>query len=402
VCVCVCVCMCVCVYKHTHTHTHARAWHTHANAHTDARAHAHTHAHTLIPIIHDHASQVHTYTHICAQRPLLLKCMSRRLCPCVECELEPVVDTRTWRKHTGEIARGVRDRTIAGVPKTKKPAVGVEVAVGMEVAVEHEGRTGARYAMEMSELVSTGAVNVTGMQKVLQSTSSHFQSYLPEPIVIPKTWYLARKIAVGGKEPLPFTRDFCPKCDHLFGVAKEDEKCPNCAAPTRYTFGKATRQAQYFDVADKCARLFATKYHASRILPATDKPCPTERPAAREISSAFDGSILQELYHDCTHDYKEFCLYFTCCNDGVEVTKGTSYTPITAELLNLPSELRGLLASIWLLGYVHASYDHTHYVYAYDDSVRMCTYRIVVYISYAHTVPCAGICPPKSKTTKQC
>jgi hypothetical protein len=45
-------------------------------------------------------------------------------------------------------------------------------------------------------------------------------------------------------------------------------------------------------------------------------------------------------------------LYFACSNDGVEVTKNVTYTPITAKLLNLPGELRGMLANIWLLGYM--------------------------------------------------
>jgi hypothetical protein len=72
----------------------------------------------------------------------------------------------------------------------------------------------------------------------------------------------------------------------------------------------------------------------------------------RELRGVFDGSILENLYHKCPDDYKDNTLFFAISNDGVEVTKKTSYTPIVAKLLNLPAEVRGLLSSIWLLGYM--------------------------------------------------
>ena len=37
-------------------------------------------------------------------------------------------------------------------------------------------------------------------------------------------------------------------------------------------------------------------------------------------------------------------------NDGVEVRKNISYTPVTLNILNLPGELRGALGTMLLLG----------------------------------------------------
>lgn len=51
------------------------------------------------------------------------------------------------------------------------------------------------------------------------------------------------------------------------------------------------------------------------------------------------------IYTMCRGDI----LYLTQCNDGVEVQEHGSYTPVTAEVLNLPPTIRRLLGSIWFL-----------------------------------------------------
>jgi hypothetical protein len=277
--------------------------------------------------------------------------MGRRMCPCVACASCPVVDTRTWKIHAGEIARGVRMRVADAPPPHPLGNVVPPVEADPCVLAEVDD-TALRHAIEMSELVSTGAVNATGMEAVLKSTSRWYQPHLPDNVTVPKTWYRARRMATAGKEPVSFTRDFCPVCDHLFRVAKSDEHCPRCNATTRFTDGAATRQGRYFDVDDKCIRLFATQYNASRILPPTDQARPVAAVENRVLHGVFDGTILEALYHKYDPAIKDSCLYFALSNDGVEVTKKTSYTPIVAKLLNLPAEMRGLLSSIWLLGYM--------------------------------------------------
>jgi len=278
--------------------------------------------------------------------------MGKRLCPCVPCESNPVVDNRTWSKHAGEIARGVRQRLHVAVAQRPPLPVDNSPPVDDLGGAEELDQTTLHYAMEMSELVATGSVKATGMEAVLKSTSRWFQPHLPIEVTVPKSWHRAKNMAVKGKKPVSFTRDFCPGCDHLFAVTPSDVDCPRCNNATRYTDGVAARQGQYFDVDDKCIRLFATQFTASRTLPPTDQARPSTPMANRELHGVFDGSILEALYHKCPEAYKEFCLFFALSNDGVEVTKKTSYTPIVAQLLNLPAEMRGLLSSMWLLGYM--------------------------------------------------
>ncbi len=71
----------------------------------------------------------------------------------------------------------------------------------------------------------------------------------------------------------------------------------------------------------------------------------------RELRDCFDGSLLNDFLADQVVE-QEKALFFTLSNDGVELRKNQSYTPITCKCLNLPPKLRGLLASIWLLGYM--------------------------------------------------
>jgi len=46
------------------------------------------------------------------------------------------------------------------------------------------------------------------------------------------------------------------------------------------------------------------------------------------------------------------CIFFAQSNDGVEVTKSTTFTPITAKVLNYNGKMRGLLTNIVLLGFM--------------------------------------------------
>ena len=59
---------------------------------------------------------------------------------------------------------------------------------------------------------------------------------------------------------------------------------------------------------------------------------------------------MQRLQDDIGELWKD-CVFLHVSNDGVEVEKGVSYTPVTARLYDLPPSVRGLLRSILLLSY---------------------------------------------------
>jgi hypothetical protein len=296
-----------------------------------------------------------------------------RLCPCINCVAAPVVDLRTWKLHAGALARGEVARATAANPVEQPVELPVAPAV-VDEQIESDSEivedcTDFHYAMEMAELVATGKVNVTGMEEVLKTTSARYQEHLPPGFAIPASWFKVRKIAVDGREPKFFTRDFCPSCDHLFEEDKDDVHCPDCKQATRYkTMGKnynAVRQAYYFDLDDKCTRTLAGKLQAAMVLPPTTPKRSTDPIKERELNCAFDGSIMETLYHGADPMYKDSTFYFSWSNDGVEVHKNVSFTPIVAKLLNLPKEQRGALACIWLLGYTPRLLQHTRGIYVY-------------------------------------
>jgi hypothetical protein len=291
-----------------------------------------------------------------------------RVCPCVECDINPkgnIRDNRTWKLHATEIATGARHR-VAGIgvapdrhdipsPDRQDIPAQAEEEIEDEPNAEVPRLTSIErlFSMEMAELVANNIVSVTGMEEVLKSAHRRYDEHLPEDVHMPPSWYLAKKGACKGKEPKWFTRDYCPKCDYGFEVNPADTKCPRCEEDTRFDHdGKAPRQAYYFEMDDKIKRVFAAKLLARSALPPTDRPMPDKPIGDRELTSAFDGKILQKLYYESEEKTKDETMYFACSNDGVEVEKGVSYTPITAKLLNFPTALRGLLASIWLLGCV--------------------------------------------------
>lgn len=297
---------------------------------------------------------------------------NRRLCPCVPCEAAPVVDLRTWRRHTSEIAQGVRERACGvqpAAPRAPPPPAGevdgndgsgndadeqIEAAseeVDADAVAEDDSEL--QYSVEMAELVGRGVVNATGMESVLKATHARYQHHLEEGVRIPPTWYMAKKHACEDKEPVWFTRDFCKICDHLFEEDKSDKECPRCNKDTRYDArGKSCRQAYYFSLDDKMRRLFESKFMAERVLPPAESARDCTPMRSRELTGAFSGSIMEDLYHECKDESKDSTLFFACSNDGVEVEKKISYTPIVAKLLNLPAALRSQMACFWLLGYM--------------------------------------------------
>ena len=277
------------------------------------------------------------------------------LCPCVECEHNPFVTKAMWRTHAAEIGRGTRARGVC-LPTNELFPSGPAQAPAEEEEMEQD-TTAEHYSAELTELVADGKVGVTGAECILKATHKNYTRHLAKGVTVPPSWFIAKNLATKGKTAQWFTRDFCPKCDHLFQTDKKDVHCPRCDKDTRYRphkkKRKPARQAYYFSMEDKCKRLFAQKILAAATLPATDDAKPRTPIHNRDLNGPFDGSILESLHHECDASCgKNTCLYFALSNDGVEVEKNVAYTPITAKLLNLPPEMRGLLTCIWLLGYM--------------------------------------------------
>ena len=146
-----------------------------------------------------------------------------------------------------------------------------------------------------------------------------------------------------GSSPKYFTRDFCGVCDYLFDTDGKEKECPQVrCGSARYTrTGRPVRQAYYFDLEDKVRRLYASKFTAGLAGHNTTRPVPQGGIDARELSDAWDADILGTLYHEYDGSDKDDILYLAQSNDGVEVQKNISYTPITAKLLNMPVKMRG-------------------------------------------------------------
>ena len=208
------------------------------------------------------------------------------------------------------------------------------------------------YAAEVQELVARDVVSVTGAEAMLQSTHRMYQPLLPsDKHTIPKTWYRCKQLASEGRLPEFFTRDYCPKCDFLFPKDDKVTECARCEKNTRYKDGKPARVAYFFDIADKVTRVYASEYSARQLAYGTSRPRPAGSLANRVLEDWWDGGIAQELFHNLSDAQKKDYMFFGCSNDGVEVEKNVSYTPATAKVMNAPPDARGMLGSIWLLGF---------------------------------------------------
>jgi hypothetical protein len=282
--------------------------------------------------------QEEEYFHIAA--------MGRRFqhCPCDECRGNPV-EYHTWVRHTKSLATGARKRwqaAVEGLPEAKASgapqAAGEEDIAGSE---ERENSSAHAFAHEIVDLVARNQLTVQGAEACLQATSRHYQGLMPEGCVIPKTWYRCRKTAMDGCTPLYFTRDFCPKCDYLF--EKKERECPEdgCGGQRYTAKGNSIRQAYYFDLEDKIRRLYKSKFTAGEANYNATRPTPSEPLENRELVDCWDASILEDMYHNLEDDNKHDWIYLAQSNDGVEVQKNVSYTPITAKVLNLPLQMRG-------------------------------------------------------------
>ena len=108
----------------------------------------------------------------------------------------------------------------------------------------------------------------------------------------------------------------------------------------------------------------------------------------RELWDAFDGRILDEVYHL----WRELVIFFTFTCDGTEIEKNVSYTPLVIRILNWAPQLRSLLGNLKLVGYLPPGV--TSYNVRFASS--LCTFFI--FHSYVfHTLsvrPAFNVRPP--------
>jgi hypothetical protein len=269
-------------------------------------------------------------------------------CPCSEHKGEFVAYS-TWHRHVQMLAQGSLDRWEATDEahveegSSNDPTVEIKAQEQVENPIQPAVERGVHesYAYEIAELVARNRVNVTGAEAMLKCTHRHYDSALPNDLSLPSTWYECKRIALEGNEAQHFTRDFCPGCDFLFPTDVREKRCPNCEKSTRFKNGKARRQAYYYDISDKIRRIYKSKYLARHASYGTSRPRPEDALENRELVDCWDAGILGTLFHDLPDLEKEDYLYLAQSNDGVEVEKNVTYTPITAYLLNLPPDMRG-------------------------------------------------------------
>ena len=295
-----------------------------------------------------------------------------RPCPCVS-HRGVHVPHSTRQRHAGQLARGVLARWSGDEPVAPEPVAVEQDPDDAKCQLMME-RVGREVAIEITELVALNLVKATGADAVVKIYHRKLGEIVPEDVDLPQSWYMCRKEALAGKEPVCFSRQFCHECDYLFmdnepTDALYEPHCPGCEAKnarrtnrhkknpvdlrfTRFDMRGKPRVAYYFDVDDKVRRLFADKVSAKEAKWGTARAHPGRSMEHRHLDSAWDGSIMEELFHNCTDAEKIHYLYFVHSNDGVEVEKNISYTPLTAKLLNFPPLLRGMLSAIWLLGFL--------------------------------------------------
>ena len=160
-----------------------------------------------------------------------------RPCPCWE-HKNAYVPKSTQMRHLQEIARGVRPRWQG--PNSSENDLEIEERQ-LQVLDEdnedeknsddseaHNFKTCINFAYEFIELVATNLISITGAEAILKITHHNYQKHLPQGIDIPPSWYMCKKFTLDGKEPKYFTRDFCPKCDYLYGAKSRRTYCPVC------------------------------------------------------------------------------------------------------------------------------------------------------------------------------
>jgi hypothetical protein len=293
------------------------------------------------------------------------------LCPCAPCHEEagdgvPVKDSRIKRKHVKEIQNGTRKAY------TETSTEGNNTNIDYNELKQGESTNSTRatssnkssgvsqtadslFSCDVVASVSDGRVSATGAETILKSMNRHYGDQLRDQgFSPPPSFYKAKKQTFGKNEAKWISRDYCPNCGKGFAISSKDVICARCNKATRYddTTGQAVCQAFYADLDDKVCRIMESNEIGTGDLRfGIPKPLECASIEDRELVDVFDGRAMEEFYHKLDDDHKDNFLYFILCQDGVEITKNVSYTPVTAKLLNWSSKMRSLLGNIILLGF---------------------------------------------------
>ncbi len=293
-------------------------------------------------------------------------------CPCAPCWKRSggVADRKTKIRHAKELKQGTRqlhkeaqvsaikitpseqrEKTISEQAPSEQSQAG-QTPSDPVPSMQDQRRADSRFCLDLVSAVSQGRTTMKGADEIVKSFNRNYGAELRSNGYMPPTSvYKAKQSVFRVGEAKMFTRDFCPVCGWAFPKRKSKVQCKRCGDDTRYDPITSTAQCQAFyeDLDSKVDRIFA-----SGGLP--DFGRPRERPAGeiddRELVDIFDGKAFEDLHHSRDDANKNHTLYFLMCQDGVEVTKGTSYTPVTAKLLNWSPKVRSLQGNIILLGFL--------------------------------------------------
>ena len=151
------------------------------------------------------------------------------------------------------------------------------------------------FSCEMLDQVVRGRVSSGGINDVLKIIRKHYGRFLPVD-ALPTSWYMLRKLALGGYTPKNAMRDLCPDCDWMFPADQaQDPVCGRCTTATRWVPkkpGTPVRQVVYFDMADAFKTAFSVEVMADELIRFSDTVPSVVGIRERQLDEAWEGSIL--------------------------------------------------------------------------------------------------------------
>lgn len=276
-------------------------------------------------------------------------------CPCADCQYSPK-PPRTQQRHCEQIASGRRLRAPPPSLVAEEPEEKVEDnEQGLQESDSESEEDGLevdiKVAKELRDVVARGLATQQGMEAISKIYFGNYAHHLPEGIQMPSSWYRVRTLAGSDQaSPLFYTRDFCPSCDTLYPEDRAVLECPSqvCKKTDRFNNkGKPVRLAFYFDLEERLQRIFAQKYVAREMRYSSTREVEDVPLSQRELRDVWDGTIL----HDMQNILDEDTIVLQQSNDGVEVQKNVSYTPVVFKYLNLPPSIRSRFGTMLLLAF---------------------------------------------------
>ena len=222
----------------------------------------------------------------------------RQPCWCVVCQ---------GRLMSHDVARRHNNRPRYVESKVEDPHDRPEADVDSPVENIRHPDIKEKFCIELAAEVATGRVRATGAGNVLKLTRAAYEEHLPEGVDMPSSWHAVQRVAISGREPHSFTRDFCPSCGWLFPDDVLTHVCMECEADRYDRNGHPQVTAIYFDLKWRLHNLFSDPI-LSRKLVASENFEPVDQPASQRIlRDVFDGSIMQE--HTARFNETIRCIY---------------------------------------------------------------------------------------------